>query len=55
MERRIANFTHHPDYIYPQAYFDAAIATLNEPIPQSAFKSARTICLPPKPVEDPGL
>ena len=55
IERRIVNFTHHPDYIYPQAYFDLAIATLSESIPQSAFKSARTICLSPKPVEDPGL
>ena len=55
IERHIVNFTHHPDYIYPQAYFDLAIATLSESIPQSAFKSARTICLSPNPVEDPGL
>ena len=55
IERRIVNFTHHPEYVFPESYFDVGIATLSNGVPESAFKSARPICLPPKPNENPGL
>ena len=55
IERRIANFTQHPEYVFPESYFDVAIVTLNDGVPESAFKSARPICLPTKPNENPGL
>ena len=54
IERTIAAFSHHPDYIYPQSYMDIAIATLNETIPPEAFRNIRPICLPTKPSQNPG-
>ena len=52
--RTIADFSHHPDYTYPSAYFDAAIAKLNETVPSGAFGTIRPICLPKTPSENIG-
>ena len=47
IERSIKNFSVHWRYIYPLAYLDVAIATLNQTIPKTAYKTIRPICLPP--------
>ena len=55
IERGIDKFIQHPEYVYPEAYFDVGIVTLDGVVPPSAFKAARPICLPPKPNENPGM
>ena len=39
-------FSHHPDYNYPESYFDIGIAKLNGSVPSNAFGTIRPICLP---------
>ena len=46
LERKIISYTYHPNYVYPQSYFDVAVCTLNETVPQAAFRSIRPVCLP---------
>ena len=52
--RNIIEFRQHPKYISTRAYFDVAIATLNETVPEEAFKTVRPICLPSRPIQNKG-
>ena len=52
--RTIVDFSYHPDYTYPSAYFDVAVAKLNETVPSRAFGTIRPICLPKTPSENIG-
>ena len=52
--RKIKNTIFHPEYTFPESYFDIAIATLNEAVPKAAFKTIRPICLPSRPIQNKG-
>ena len=54
IERNIVSFSHHPDYNYPESYFDIGVAKLNESVPSNAFGTIRPICLPTIPSENIG-
>ena len=54
IERKIENTVFHPEYTFPESYFDLAIATLNEAVPKAAFKTIRPICLPSEPIQNKG-
>ena len=47
-------FSHHPDYNYPESYFDIGVAKLNESVPSNVFGTIRPICLPIIPSENIG-
>ena len=55
IERKMKNVAFHPEYNYPESYYDVAIATLNETVPEDAFKTIRPICLPRNPIQNKGL
>ena len=50
---KIASYSQHPEYTFPEAYFDVAIATLSEKVPKSE-PNVRPICLPTRSVQDTG-
>ena len=54
IERKILNVVQHPEYAYPQAYFDVAIVTLDKSVPKTTISIIRPICLPTNAVQDPG-
>ena len=54
IERKIIDVVQHPEYVYPQAYFDVAIVTLDKSVPKTTISIIRPICLPTNTVQDPG-
>ena len=55
IERDIKEYSQHPNYAYPKAYFDVAIVTLDQKVPKTNIANMRPICLPTSAVQDPGL
>ena len=54
IERKISEVTQHPEYAFPQAYFDVAVVTLDKSVPMTTLTTIRPICLPTRAVQDPG-
>ena len=54
IERKILDVSKHPEYTYPEAYFDVAIVTLDKNVPKTTISSIRPICLPTQGVKDSG-
>ena len=54
VQRKIAKYTQHPEYAFPEAYFDVAIVTLDEKVPKNQRSNLRPICLPTRAVQEPG-
>ena len=54
VERKILDYSFHPEYLYEEAYFDISVATLDKKVLKSEVPSLNPICLPTQPNQEYG-